>query len=772
MRIAMVSPYSWTYPGGVTRHIEALAECFLASGHHVRVLAPYDPPGRLSRMAHRGWNPQALSPPDYLVALGRTLGIRANGAVSNLSLTPQGAMGLHRELCTGGYDVVHVHEPIAPGIGWIATDWTPLPLVGTFHTYNEHRISHGIATGLGARRMLNRLHVRIAVSEPAAWTGRRFFGGHYRIIPNGVRFDPDRAALLAARVPGPVLRIVFVGQPVARKGLPLLLCAFDALRERVPVELTVIGPEPIEVSSHLIDDRGVRALGRVDDDRKRAELERADVLCAPSLGGESFGMVLTEAFAAATPVVASDIPGYRNLVRSNVDGILVPPGDAQALADALYRLSQEPARRAEMARAAAQAVAHFAWSRVASEVMTAYRDAIATPAPSGRIRRAAVRVGARPADLQPRVPARRLPSLEPAPRTRRHDARTRARRVALVLLSLAVAALAVVAVRKIGVHQVTSALARTSLPLVCAGLVVMCASMVLRAVSWHAVLRAGLPDSSIRLRDTMRALFIGVLISSVVPASLGEPSRAAIVVRRSGRRWDALPVVLGTLMSQTVLNVVALLVLGGVTFASVDLFSGHRVVLLAGAAGVAAAVLLVVGAPTLLARVGHSARLQRVQAVAAQLRMGLAVFRRPRLAAIAAGGQFSAWGLQCVSVYFLLAALHLADQTGFLGAVAVLFAVNVTMLLPLTPGDVGVFQAAAAAVLHAGWQVPFSTGVAFGVVLQGVELVAALLMGGPALLLEGLSWRHLLQRPSQTDPIRLPPAADSRPEAASSTTRG
>ena len=175
MRIALVSPYSWTYPGGVTRHIEALAECFFGLRHEVRVLAPHDPPDRITRVLHRGASPQALPAPDYLIPLGRTVGIRANGAVSNVSLTPHGMATLHRELRTGGYDVVHIHEPIAPAIGWFATDWTPLPLVATFHTYNEHWFSHGIATLLGVRRMLNRLHVRIAVSEPAAWTGRRFF---------------------------------------------------------------------------------------------------------------------------------------------------------------------------------------------------------------------------------------------------------------------------------------------------------------------------------------------------------------------------------------------------------------------------------------------------------------------------------------------------------------------------------------------------------------------------------------------------------------------
>jgi phosphatidylinositol alpha-mannosyltransferase len=767
MRIALVSPYSWTYPGGVTRHIEALAECLLIERHEVRVLAPYDPPDRAARRWHRGGRPQATPPPDYLIPLGGTVGIRANGAVSNVSLSPHGAAVLHRELRTGGYDVVHIHEPIAPAIGWVATDWTPVPLVATFHTYNEHWFSHGIATLLGARRMLNRLHVRIAVSEPAAWTGRRFFGGHYRVIPNGVHFDADRAAQVAARPTAPRLRIVFVGQPVARKGLPLLLRAFEALREQVPAELTVIGPEPVEVSAQLVDDGGVRALGKVDDDRKRLELERADVLCAPSLGGESFGMVLTEAFAAATPVVASDIPGYRDVVRPGVDGILVPPGDAQAIAEALYTVYQEPARRAEMAEAATRTAARFAWPQLAERVLNAYQDAIATPPPLGRLRRAAVRVGALPADLQPRAPARRLPTLQPE-RRNRHDARTRARRIGLVLVSLGVAALGVVAIRKVGVHQITSALARTSVPLVIAGLAVMCASMVLRGAAWHAALRAGLPDAPIRLRDTMRALFVGVLVSSILPASLGEPSRAVIVVRRSGRRWDALPVVLGTMMSQTVFNVVALAVLGGLTFGSVDLFGGRRFVLFAAVAGVVLALLVVVGAPAVLAHAGHSRRLQRIQTVAAQLRMGLAVFRQPRLAAMAAGAQFGAWGLQCVSVYLVLAALHLADQTGFIGAVAVLFAVNVTMLLPVTPGDVGVFQAATAAVLHAGWQVPFSAGVAVGVVLQAVELIAALVMGGPALLLEGLSWRQLISRPPSTVAVQLPPPVSVRRETSSS----
>jgi phosphatidylinositol alpha-mannosyltransferase len=328
------------------------------------------------------------------------------------------------------------------------------------------------------------------------------------------------------------------------------------------------------------------------------------------------------------------------------------------------------------------------------------------------------------------------------------------------------AVLAVLAVRKIGFHHVTSALLGTNFALVTAGLAVMCASMVLRAVSWHAALRAGLPGIPIRLREAMRALFIGVLISSVLPASLGEPSRALVVVRRSRRGWETLPVVLGTLMSQTLLNVAALIVLGAVTLASVDLFSDDRAVLAAGAAGAALALIVVLVAPSLLGHARQNSWTRHLYTLATRLRSGLAVFRHPGLAAVAIGGQWSAWLLQCAAVYVLLASMHLAHVTGFAGAVAVVFAVNVTLLLPLTPGDVGVFQAATAAVLHAGWQVPFSSGVAFGVVLQAVELVAALVMGTPALLLEGLSWQQLTQRPPAETPVELPAPDDPRPESS------
>ena len=763
MRIALVSPYSWTYPGGVTRHIEALAEQFIADGHHVRVLAPYDPPDTFAAIVHRGARPQALEPPDYLVSLGRTVGLKANGAVSNISVTPHGVAALHRELRTGGYDVVHVHEPVAPLAGWVASDWTRLPLVGTFHSYSESKLANGIANAFGARRVLNRLHVRIAVSEAAAWTGRRFFGGRYRVIPNGVHVDPE-ALPRAARPSGEdELRIVFVGQSVERKGLPLLLRAFEALREHIPTELTVIGPTPEELAPMLLDDRGIRVLGKVNDQRKREELARADVLCAPSLRGESFGMVLTEAFAAGTPVVASDIAGYRDVVRNDVDGILVPPAEPQALAEALRDLYEEPERRAAMARAAVRDVERFAWPHVAEAVMEAYRDAIAIPEPASPWRRRAIRFGLRAADGKPHVRARRLPSLQPPLAGRTSRVASMARRVVLAAVSLAGILLAIRALSSIGLNNIANALLSSSPSYVVIGLGVMCAAMVMRAFSWHAILRAALPDARIKLADAMQGTFIGVLMSSTLPARLGEPSRALVVALRTGRPRENLPVVLGTLVSQTLLNLVALAVLGAVMFSSVDLFSGHQTALLVAAIAPVTLLVIVLLAPVVLRHGAPGSRLGRLHSLLSQarramtrVRAGLAVFRQPRLGTGAAVAQFAAWGLQWLSCYFLLVALGLTPQAGVAAAAAVLFAVNITAVLPATPANLGVFQAACAAVLHTGWHVGLGTGVAYGVILQAVEVTTALLMGAPALVKVGMSWREVRLRAMQAAPVKLP----------------
>src|SRR4051794_2608960 len=288
MRVALVSPYSWTYPGGVNRHVEALGRELLARGHEVRGFAPWDADRRRAALLHRGVRPQAIEPPPWLVGLGGTAGWSFNGALSNLAMHPSGVTRLRQELRAYAPDVVHLHEPVAPTPCWDTLMTARVPLVGTFHTFSTSLAPHAFAALAGSRRRLHRLSLRLAVSEAAAWTGRRFYGGEYRIVPNGVTL-PAAAPVPREREPSEPLRVLFVGQAVARKGLPVLLRAFEDAREDVPVTLTVVGAEPGEVAPLLDDARGVEVLGRVGDARKLAELAAADVLVAPSLHGESFG---------------------------------------------------------------------------------------------------------------------------------------------------------------------------------------------------------------------------------------------------------------------------------------------------------------------------------------------------------------------------------------------------------------------------------------------------------------------------------------------------
>jgi phosphatidyl-myo-inositol alpha-mannosyltransferase len=766
MRIALVSPYSWTYPGGVTRHIEALAAQFRFEGHDVRVLSPYDPDDRLSVRLHRGARPEAREQPDWLIPLGRTIGVESNGAVSNLAPTPYALTTLRKELRAMRPDVIHVHEPPAPTVGYDAVDATVAPIVGTFHCYSENAFSHGIANNLfGVRRKLQRLSVRIAVSEAAAWTGRRFYGGRYRVIPNGV----DVPAAVPPKPPaaGRPLRLAFVGQAVERKGLPVLLRAFEALREHVPVELVLVGAGPDDITSLMLDPTGVHALGKVSDERKHAALAGADLLVAPSLGGESFGMVLTEGFAAGTPVVASDIAGYRDVVRDGRDGVLVERGDPTALAEALRDLALDPPRRAQMERHAAERAHRYAWPTVAAEVLGAYEDAIAMPVPATAVERTQVFLGRVAGDLGPVVAPQRLPSIEPAPPEARSPLRRNLRRGAIGLAGIAGAALSWLALQRIGLDQIGQSLVAATPWWVVVALGLMCLSMAVRAAAWHAIMRAAMPQARLRMADALQGTFIGVLMSATLPARLGEPSRALIVARRSGRPREHLPTVIGTIVSQTLLNVVALLILGGVMFSTVSVFSEHHKALVLFAIAPLAILVAVLLAPALL-RGGVPSRSKRVQAwvrrvraAAAQVRLGVRVFRSPRLGPAAAVLQLTAWGIQWLSCYALLAALGLDQLAGMGAAAAVLFAVNVTAVLPATPSNLGVFQAACVAVLST-YGVGYADALAYGIMLQVVEVATAVVMGAPALVREGLSWRDVRMRAMHTSPVELAPLPSSR----------
>ncbi len=749
----------------MNRHVEALAEEFIGRGHDVRVLAPFDPPGRVSRVLHRA-PAEAGKLPDYLLPLGRTVGFNANGSVSNLAPFPAGGVRApRRAVREGDFDVIHVHEPVVPLVGWNATLASRTPVVGTFHTYSTKPVPNYIASAVGARRVFNRLSARIAVSEAAAWTGRRWFGGDYTIIPNGVDVE---AAPRTPVGPAEELRLLFVGRPEERKGLPILLTAFGALVEHVPCRLSVIGADREDVLRYISDPELMGAIdlhGRVSGERLWEELHRADVLCAPSLSGESFGMVLTEAFAAGTPVVASGIAGYSDVVTDGVDGLLVPPGDPQRLAEELQRVYHEPERLRAMGEAARRSAQRYAWPHVADQVTEVYERAIEVPKPETTGERVAHWAGLRPADGKPRRPAQRLPSLDPAPVQAGHRGRALARRLGLGIAAALGIGLTVLAAQKIGVDKVVESIVRSNFTLVLVACGLMALKVYFRRASLYWIARAALPNRPIRRRDVTSATMIGVLMSATLPARIGEPARALTLARRIGRMRQTFPVLLGTLVSQTLLNLIALALLGVIIISTTPLFhSGTKELFLFSL--VPALLLVVVLVAPLLMRRNGNGRMARIGAAVhsalIQVRAGLTVFRNPRRGIPAAAAQLTAWAIQLAACWALLYALNLDGQAGIGAAAAVLFAVNVTAVVPATPSNIGIFQAAVVSVLHTGFGVGTADALAYGVILQAVEIATAVALGLPALVREGLTWSDLRVQALSTAPVRLEPEPVSR----------
>ncbi|HWG09501.1 MAG TPA: lysylphosphatidylglycerol synthase transmembrane domain-containing protein [Solirubrobacteraceae bacterium] len=323
------------------------------------------------------------------------------------------------------------------------------------------------------------------------------------------------------------------------------------------------------------------------------------------------------------------------------------------------------------------------------------------------------------------------------------------RRVGLAVAAVLLAGLLVFALSRLGLHRIGHALVTARPGWVALAFVLMASSLLVRSISWHEVLRAALPETHIPWIAVTRATMIGVMGSAVVPGRVGEAARVVVLTRRlEGSNRRQLPIVAGTVFSQTLINLLALAILAAITFTSVPLLSGHP-------AGIATAIAipllicaLVVAGPRLLA-VGQRARWPRVAAAARWLaavfalaRRGLVVFARPRFGVPAVASQLLAWALQWLSCYSVLLALGLTHKAGLDAAAAVLLAVNVSAVLPATPSNVGVFQAACLVVLTA-YGVGGGAGLAYGIILQAVEVLTALALGVPALLAEGLTWRDI-----------------------------
>ena len=383
MKVGIVVPYSWSFWGGVVEHAEAQARALGGLGIETRTLIGCDPPGSLSRVLHpRQGRPGP--PPSGVIGLGRSVIVPGNGALSNLVISPATLPRLQRTLARERFDLLHVHEPAAPMISAAALALWDGPAVGTFHAAGESAW-RGTAMALWGF-LLDRLDLRIAVSEQARRTAGGYAPGRYEVIPNGVE-------LPASADPGGRRdHVVFIGRHEPRKGLPVLLRAWPRIRG-AGVRLRLIGADPLAVRLLLarlrVPEDGIDVLGFLDDARLNEELSTAKLLVAPSLGNESFGMVLTRAFSCATPVVASDIDGYRELVTPEA-GVLAPPGDADALVEAVTAmLADEPARAARGAAARERAAAEYAWPEVAARLAGAYERVLGaapplTPEPAAR----------------------------------------------------------------------------------------------------------------------------------------------------------------------------------------------------------------------------------------------------------------------------------------------------------------------------------------------------------------------------------------------------
>jgi len=368
MRAGIVCPYSWDFPGGVQTHVRDLAEALIGLGHEVSVLAPAE-------------EDDAVQP--YVVPAGRAVPVPYNGSVARLSFGPRSAARVRRWLREGDFDVLHVHEPATPSLSLLACWAADGPIVGTFHTATTRSRAMSAAYSM-LQPAMEKISARIAVSEAARRTLVEHLGGDAVLIPNGVSIAAFAGAEPLPGWPGEGGVLGFLGRfTEPRKGFAVLRDAFARLAEQRPgLRLLVAGPGDQEevlraLPGHLRE--RVTMLGLVSDADKARMLRSVDVYVAPNTGGESFGIILTEAMAAGTPVLASDIEAFRRVLGDGAAGVLVPVGDAAALAQAAAGLVDDPARQAAVAAAGTAAVQRYDWTHVAADVLAVYETVTVEP---------------------------------------------------------------------------------------------------------------------------------------------------------------------------------------------------------------------------------------------------------------------------------------------------------------------------------------------------------------------------------------------------------
>jgi phosphatidyl-myo-inositol alpha-mannosyltransferase len=355
LRVGLVCPYSLSVPGGVQAQVLGMAREFRRMGHEARVLGPCDGP----------------PPEGFVTPLGDSLPTAANGSVAPLAPDASAALRTIRALNDEAFDVLHLHEPLAPGPTLTALTLHSAPIVGTFHAAGESASYRFLKPVL--KRLLERVDHKVVVSKDALALVQSYLGGEYEVLYNGVETTAIRS------VP-PYQRqrpsIFFLGRHEERKGLDVLLAALQRLGPDVECWVAGEGPDTRALKHQYRSDSRITWLGRISEADKLARLRGASLFCAPSLRGESFGVVLIEAMAAGTPVVASALDGYRNVATDGVDAVLVPPGDANALAAALERVLGDPMQRAALTEAGDRRADEFAMSSLCARYLEIYNGLI------------------------------------------------------------------------------------------------------------------------------------------------------------------------------------------------------------------------------------------------------------------------------------------------------------------------------------------------------------------------------------------------------------
>ena len=367
VKVGIVVPYSWSFWGGVVEHAELQADALRRLGCDVKTIMGNDPPGQFTRVLHPRHGRHGTPPPD-VIPIGRSVIVPANGTLPNIILSPRSVFRIRRALQRERFDVVHLHEPMTPTPCVATLALCTAPMVGTFHANGDLGWMYFAKPVWGY--LADRLDHRIAVSERARESADRWLPGDYEIVPNGVLIPPH------AEPAGRENRIVFAGRHEGRKGLHVLLEAWPEIRRRTGATLRICGADPLRVRLLMtrmrVPDDGVDVLGFVPQDEFTNELLAAKALVAPSLGGESFGIVLVRAMACATPVVASDIGGYRDVMTPDTAATF-PPGDAKALADAVESLLADESRREAMGAAGRRlAQERYAWQSIAQRLVGIY----------------------------------------------------------------------------------------------------------------------------------------------------------------------------------------------------------------------------------------------------------------------------------------------------------------------------------------------------------------------------------------------------------------